>query len=441
MKDLKADAKKIIESAINSVKPDLLIRRKMKIEDQNLQVDDFEEKLNSFENIYVVGAGKASAEMGRAVESLLKEKLTGGVISVKYGHGKPCRKIQVLEAGHPVLDQGGLSATEKILGIAEKAGEKDLVICLISGGGSALLESLPENILLKDLQDVFELLLKSGANIEEINAVRKHLSRVKGGQLARAISPATCVSLILSDVIGDPLDAIASGPTAADSTTFYDAWEVMRKYRLKNKISKSVHKYLENGTNGTTPETLKPGDPIFKNVHNIIIGNNLEALKSASDNAAKMGYNTMILSSRIQGEAKEVAKVLTAIVKEIQINNFPVSRPACVLMGGETTVTIKGEGEGGRNQELVLAAFIEMKQVEWPYIIVSLGTDGTDGPTDAAGGMVHPSMWKTVMKKNINPQKFLENNDSYNFLKNTNGLIKTGPTGTNVMDIVFALIP
>ncbi len=441
MDKLIRDAQQIIDAAINAVKPDLLIRRRVKLKDGLLHIGREKFQLSDFEKIFIIGAGKASAFMAREMEELLGPHLFYGVVSVKYGHSAPCRKIRILEAGHPVIDKNSLAATRDILEVAQQAGEKDMVICLLSGGGSALLEQIPKNFSLPELQKVFELLLGCGANIEEINTVRKHLSLVKGGQLARAIAPATCASIILSDVIGDPLESIASGPTAPDPTTFQDAWQVIEKYQLPDKLPSTIRQYLLSGVNGNLPETLKADDPIFKRVHNIILGSNSESLKAAGKKAGALGYNTLILSSRIQGEAREVAKVLAGLVQEIQQDNVPVKKPACLLMGGETTVTLKGKGKGGRNQELALAALLAMKNARRKYLITSVGTDGSDGPTDAAGGMVHPGIWEQATSLGLNPLEYLQKNNAYPFLEKTGGLIKTGPTGTNVMDVIFALVP
>ena len=441
MDKLIRDAHQIIDAAINAVKPDLLIRRRVKLKDGHLHIGREKFRLSDFEKLFIIGAGKASAFMAREMEELLGQHLFYGVVSVKYGHSAPCRKIRILEAGHPVIDKNSLAATRDILEVAQQAGEKDLVLCLLSGGGSALLEQIPPNFSLPELQKVFELLLGCGANIEEINTVRKHLSLVKGGQLARAIAPATCASIILSDVIGDPLESIASGPTAPDSTTFQDAWQVIEKYQLPDKLPAAIRQYLLSGVNGNIPETLKADDPIFKRVHNIILGSNSESLKAAGKKADAAGYNTLILSGRIQGEAREVAKVLAGLVQEIQQNNVPVKKPACLLMGGETTVTLKGKGKGGRNQELALAALLAMKNARRKYLIASVGTDGSDGPTDAAGGMAHPGVWEQADTLGLNPLEYLQKNNAYPFLEKTGGLIKTGPTGTNVMDVIFALVP
>lgn len=439
--DLRDQAKEIISAAIEAVKPDRLIRESVRRAGEILRIGEQSFNLNRFEKIFVIGAGKASAPMAREMENVLGERLTDGMVTVKYGHGQPCRKIKIREASHPVIDQNGLSASEQILQMVDTAGKNDLVICLISGGGSALLEKLPEGISLSDLQKLFELLLNCGATIDEINTVRKHLSLVKGGQLARAIAPATCLSLILSDVIGDPLESIASGPTAPDPTTFSDAWQVIEKYRLESALPASIGNYLKKGVAGEAPETLKPGDPIFRNVHNLILGNNLKALQAAREKAKEFGYQPLILTSRVQGEAREVARVLAAMVQDVLTNALPVSRPACLLLGGETTVTLRGKGKGGRNQELALAALLTMKNFRKDYLIVSCGTDGTDGPTDAAGGMASPQVWENARAQGVDPLPFLENNDAYHFFRKTGGLIMTGPTGTNVMDIILALIP
>jgi len=438
---LKEDARQIFTAAIDAVKPNRLMANQVKIEGEQMRIRDFSLHLSEFRNIYVVGAGKASALMAQELEKLLGERITAGAVVVKYGYSVPCRKIRIYEGGHPIIDENGLKGSEAVLEIVRQAGEKDLVLGLISGGGSALLEKLPDGIALADLQRTFQLLLESGATIEEINAVRKHLSLTKGGQLARAIYPATGVSLILSDVIGDPLEAIASGPMAPDTTTFADAWQVISKYSLTDKLPAPVAQYLRKGLCGEAPETLKPGDPIFEKMTNIILGNNLLALRAAEDTAKKLGYHTLILSSRMEGEAREVGKVLAAIAKEELATQQPLPRPACLLMGGETTVTIRGKGKGGRNQELVLAALISMKAVTGSYLIASVGTDGTDGPTDAAGGWCYPEIWKKALDQELKPEQFLLNNDSYHFLQEVDGLIRTGPTGTNVMDIMFLLVP
>ncbi len=441
MTDLKSAAQQIIFSAIDAVKPEKLVRRQIALHNNFLKIGTRQFDLSNFRKIYIVGAGKASAFMARELEDILGNRIEGGVVVVKYRHGAPCRRVKILEAGHPIVDQNSLSATEEILQIASLAGGDDLVLCLISGGGSAVLEALPAGISLEDLRKLSGFLLASGANIEEINTVRKHLSLVKGGQLAARIAPATCISIILSDIVGDPLGAIASGPTAPDSTTFQDALAVLRKYDAENEIPKSIIAHIQKGADGEASETLKPGDRLFSKVHNIILGNNLEALHAAMKTAEGLGFHTLILSSRLQGEAREVGKAVAAVVQELLASNLPVPRPACILMGGETTVTLRGDGKGGRNQELALAALLAMKNVKQEYTIASCGTDGTDGPTDAAGAIAGPGTWDECRSRNINPQEYLDNNDSYHFWQRSDGLIVTGPTGTNVMDIILALVP
>lgn len=439
--NLRRDANIILNAAIDAVRPTKLIRNQIALTGNVLRIMEMSFDLSQYQNLFIIGAGKASAFMAQSLEEIVGDGVSSGAVVVKYDHGAPCRKTKVLEGGHPIIDENSLSGTEQILTLAKEADENDLVFCLISGGGSALLERLPSGILLPDLQNTFKALLECGAAIEEINTVRKHLSLVKGGQLARAISPATCITLIISDVIGDPVESIASGPTAADPTTFQQTWKVIEKYKLADRLPAAVKKYLREGMEGKNPETLKPGDPIFNKTQNIVLGNNFLSLKNAEEAAQGLGYNTLILTSQIQGEAKEIARAISGMMAEITATGHPLARPACLLMGGETTVTIKGAGTGGRNQELVLSALLSLKNAAEPFLFVSCGTDGTDGPTDAAGGMISGETWTETRKLNLKPQQYLDNNDAYHFLEKIDGLIKTGPTGTNVMDIIFALIP
>jgi len=438
--DLTADAHKILLAAIDAVKPENLIRRRIKRERDTLSINGQKLALSTFRNIFVVGAGKASAAMAAELEKIIGNRITAGAVVTKYDHAVACRQIRIYEGGHPVLDENGLAGSNAVFELVNRAGADDLVISLISGGGSALLEKLPPGISLKQLQKTFQRLLECGAAIEEINAVRKHLSLIKGGQLARAIAPATALTLIISDVIGDPLDAIASGPTAPDPTTFETAWGVIQKYRLEEKLPGPVAAYLVSGVSGKHPETLKSGDPLFSKVRHFILGNNYSALTAARETARKGGYKTLLLSSRIQGEAREVARVLAAVAQEISVSGQPVAVPACVLAGGETTVTLRGNGKGGRNQELALAALIALQNHSGSYVIASCGSDGTDGPTDAAGGIASPQVLAAAREKSLSPQNALENNDAYPFLAQCGGLIKTGPTGTNVMDIMLVMV-
>jgi glycerate-2-kinase len=437
---LKEHAHDIIKAAIHCVKPEQLFRDQVTLNNSVLTIRNKEFSLDKFEHIYIVGAGKASAFMAEALEKKLGNRINGGGLVVKYGHGAPVQKVKIFEGGHPIIDENSLRGTTHILEIVDRVSENDLVICLLSGGGSALLEKLPSGITLTDLQETFRLLLECGAAIEEINTVRKHLSEVKGGQLARRISPGTCITLIISDVIGDPVESIASGPTSADPSTFKGAWEVISKYKLQDSLPDAISGFLQKGVNGNLQETLKPGDSIFEKVHNIILGNNLLSLLEAEKSASKLGFNTLILSSQIQGEAREVAKAFAGIVQETLSTGHPLAKPACLIMGGETTVTIRDKGKGGRNQELALASLIALKNIDTEYVLISCGSDGTDGPTDAAGGIASPEIWKGAKELGLNAQAYLDRNDAYNFFRQVDGLITTGPTGTNVMDIMMALI-
>ncbi len=440
MNKLKTDLYQIINSAINSVKPIELIHRRVMLEGNYLIVNNLKFNLDEYDRIFVVGTGKASAYMAYEIETLLGSKIFTGIVSTKYDHSAPCEIIKIIECGHPVIDENSLIAGTEILELGKEANENDLVICLLSGGGSSLLEKLPDEIHLNELQAVFRLLLNSGANIEEMNIVRRHLSNIKGGKLAAAIYPATCVSLILSDVINDPLEAIAGGVTSPDPSTFNDALSIIIKYKIKERIPTNVLDYILRGIDGKIPETIKPGNKVFDSATNIILGNNKEALLNAKEKAESLGYNVLLYSDNIQGEAREIGKFSAEIARQIFNESKPLTRRACFLFGGETTVSIRGNGKGGRNQELVLSALNEMGDVKFDYLIASVGTDGTDGPTDAAGAIASKEIMNKSIELNLNILDYINNNDSYNFFDKVGGLIKTGPTGTNVMDITIILI-
>ena len=325
------------------------------------------------------------------------------------------------------------------MAIANGAGEKDLVIVLISGGGSALLELLPQEISLRDIAAFNETLLSCGAHIEEMNTLRKHISLVKGGQLARAIAPAQAVSLILSDVIGDPLDSIASGPTVPDNSSFADCQNVIQKYNLNEQLPKSIKSYLRQGMDGEIPETPFPGDPTYERMQNIILGNNLLALQVLQKTATEAGYHTLLLTDRTQGEAREAGQLLAGIMQSAFSGVNSMKAPGCLILGVEPTVTIKGKGKGGRNQELTLAFLIAMGRHTQPFYFCSLGTDGTDGPTEAAGAWVDQHSFQKALDLGLDMQNYLNNNDSFHFFEKMGQLIFTGPTKTNVMDIIFCL--
>jgi len=437
---LRKDAVDIFKASLKAVDPAQAVKKHLLRKDDRLVVGNREYSLAEFDCIYVVGAGKAGASMALALEEILGDKIQSGIVNVKYGHGeKDIKKVKINEAGHPIPDESGIRGTKEIIELLEKAGERDLVICLISGGGSALLPYPVEEISLGEKQETTRLLLSCGADIREINAIRGHISKVKGGKLAKIAYPAAIISLILSDVIGDNISAIASGPTAPDTSTFKDCFNILGKYDLIEGVPQSVLGFIKKGLRGEVEETTKKEDPVFKKVHNIIIGSNILALNAAAKRASELGYNSLILSSFIEGETREVAKVHAAIAKEIRSSGNPVAPPACVASGGETTVAIKGDGLGGRNQEFVLACAIEINGME-RTVILSGGTDGTDGPTDAAGAICDGSTIERSLKLGMNAGEYLGRNDSYHFFKKLGDLIVTGPTRTNVMDVRLILV-
>ena len=437
--NLQKDARSIFYAGVEAVEPSKVVRRHLRVKGELLKIGEKTYQLGGLNRIFVVGVGKAGFPMARAVEDVIGERVSEGIVVVKYGHGGHLRKIKILGASHPIPDEAGLKAAKKIISLLKKTVKDDLVICLISGGGSALLPAPVKGVSLREKQKVTQLLLDCGASIQEINTIRKHISLLKGGQLARLAYPAYLQSLILSDVVGDRLDTIASGLTVPDETTFKECWEIIKKYQLESSLPSSVAAHLRKGVEGKIRETPKPGDPLFSRVDNLIVGSNILALKAAKEKAEKLGYNCIILSSSVQGETKEVAKVHVALAREIVSTGNPVPPPACILSGGETTVKVKGKGLGGRNQEFALAACIEMKEME-KVLLLSAGTDGTDGPTDAAGAFVSGYTWRRARKMGILPDEFLENNDSYNFFKKVGGLFLTGPTNTNVMDLRILLV-
>ena len=429
----------IFKAGVKAVDPEIAVHKYVRRQGNQLFVGDCSYILDSYKRIFLIGAGKGTAPMAKALENILGERLTSGLIIVKYGHGIPLEKTQILEADHPIPDDAGLRATKELLKQAQECTEEDLIICAFSGGGSALLPAPSSPITLDQKQETTRLLLECGATINEINAIRKHLSRSKGGWLAKEAYPATIVSLLLSDVIGDRLDVIASGPTVPDESTYSDCIKIIDRYKLSDRLSKSVAEYFKKGAAGSLPETPKAGDPVFSKVQNLIVGNNRESLLAAKERAISLGYNTIVLSSQIEGEAREVAQVFAAIGKEISQANLPISPPACVIAGGETTVTIQGRGKGGRNQELALACAIAIDG--WKGIsLLSAGTDGTDGPTNAAGAIVNGTTCKRARQTNLDPRDFLLANDSYTFFESLGNLLRTGPTRTNVMDIICMLV-
>ncbi len=427
----------IFLAGIESVKPDKLISKSIAYSGKELVISNQAFDLSAIQNIYVIGAGKASALMAQSLESVLGSAITGGHIVTKYGHSVPLQYIGVSEAGHPVPDENGLKGTEQMIEFVQKADKNGLVICLISGGGSALLTDVPENCTLADLASLNDLLLKSGADIREINCVRKHLSAIKGGQLAKIASPAIVISLILSDVIGDPLDVIASGPTAPDESTFADAAAVLSRYRLKSEVAPAILKIINAGVQGKRPETLKKDDPVVNQINNFLIGNNKLALQAAKSKAEKLEFYTQIETSTLSGNVEEIAPLI--VEAAINCRNGHKGRKTCLLFGGEPTVKISGNGLGGRNQHLALLC-AKLLHNQAGITILSGGTDGTDGPTDAAGAVVDNQTFSNGNILKLDIDHYLQNCDSYHFFRQEGGLVTTGPTQTNVMDIIIALI-
>jgi glycerate 2-kinase len=426
--NLRGRALRIFRAALKAAAPDQAVLRHLRLDKNVLVAGGERYRLSAFRNVYIIGAGKASAQMARAVERLLGARVTDGLINVKDGHGAKLQRVQINECGHPIPDRRGVAGARRIAEIARQAGPDDLVVALISGGASALLPLPAPPITLAEKQKTTRLLLHCGASIHEINCVRKHMSLIKGGQLARLAYPATLLTLILSDVIGDDMDVIGSGPSVPDGSTFADARAILEKYRIPDLLPLAAK------------ETPKPGDKIFEKTRNVIVGSNALAVDAAAEEARRLGFHTLVLSTFIEGEAREVARVHAAIAKEIHASGRPVSRPACVISGGETTVTIRGKGLGGRNQEFALAAAIDIAGLGNNMLILSGGTDGTDGPTDATGAVADGTTLARGQALGLDADAYLRNNDSYRFFEATGDLIKTGPTGTNVADIHLILV-
>ncbi|THU41031.1 glycerate kinase [Niastella caeni] len=438
---MRKDALKIFTAGVRAVQPQYLLPRHMRWQQNQLHLGEQLFKQPDINKVFIIGAGKASAAMAREAEIILGDRIDEGVIVTKYEHVFSLKRIRCIEAGHPVPDDNSLQAGREILKLLKQANEKDVVIALISGGASALMVDCVPGVLLTELQSVFNRLLQCGATIEEMNTVRKHLSAgIKGGQLMRTAWPATVVNFILSDVIGDPLDSIASGPTVADRSTFADAWEIVRKYQLLDKLPVSIIRWLQLGLNKQVAETPKPGDPIFTKSYNYLIGTNRVALDAAADMARSLHYEPVIITDALKGEAKDKAQELVE-----QVIDYQGPRPACLLLGGETTVTIRNPGKGGRNQEFALAALIALQKAfpggEGMPVLLSAGTDGTDGPTNAAGAVVDAGVLQLAAKHGLHAEKYLSQNDSWNFFHQAGGHVITGPTHTNVMDVIVVLIP
>ena len=441
------DLRSIFNKALMKVDPFSMIRERMKIHGDALEITGETKtltiELEAYPKVLVTGIGKASAKMAAAAGQVLGDRITGGAVITKHGQGQQLERIKVLEAGHPIPDENSVSGAQELHSMAGLADEKTLMINLISGGGSALFSLPREGITLAHLQETTKTLLGCGADIREINCIRKHLSQVKGGGFARTAFPARMINLILSDVMGDHLDTIASGITVPDATTFGQALAVVEKYGIAEKLPSPVIEVLRAGGKGLIPETPKPGDPVFNEVENIILGNNTAACRGAVEHARELGYHACFLTSSLTGEAREMARVFSAMARDIRRGASEMGKPAFVVTGGETTVTLTGSGKGGRNQELALAFLVDVLDATGTLediFFLSVGTDGVDGPTDAAGAFVLPGMQKAIKEGDIRPREYLSANDSYHFFRKTGGLLITGPTDTNVCDLQLLIV-
>lgn len=438
---MRNEARRIFDAGLKAVDPQLALQRCCTLENAaRLRIGSELCRLSDYERVRVIGFGKAAAVMAQALEARLQDRLDQGLVVVKYGHAAPLQRIEVVEAGHPVPDDAGADGAQRILALAQSCGERDLLLCLISGGGSALLPLPAPGLTLADKQQTSRILIDCGADIHEINAVRKHISAIKGGLLARAAHPARLIALILSDVVGDNLDVIASGPCTADSSTFSDCLAIIDRYGIAESLPTAVVAHLEAGARNQAPETPKPGDPVFATVSNHIIGSNIDALQAARRQAESLGYPALILSSQIVGDTGQAAAFHAAVIREIARTGHPLPAPACVLSGGETTVVVRGDGLGGRNQEFALALIPHIAGHEARVVVLSAGTDGTDGPTDAAGAVVDAGSLARAQALGLDAANYLRNNDAYRFFQKTGELLITGPTQTNVMDMRVILV-
>jgi hydroxypyruvate reductase len=452
---IRKDLSAIFKASLTRVDPYLMIKERMSLAGTTLSIRNDEElltwDLSRYTRIIVLGAGKATAKMALAVEEILGERISEGVISVKPGHTEKLKRIRMIEAGHPVPDAGSVEAGKTVARLCREADEKTLIFNLLSGGGSALL-SFPyawddgaesRGLTLEDKQTTTKALLTCGATIQEINCIRKHLSGIKGGRLAQLMFPAESVNLILSDVVGDRLDSIASGLTAPDNTSYEEAMSLVKKYAIADSLPPAALKVLELGAAGKLPETPKKGDPLFDKVKNVLIGSNYGALLAAERRAKELGYNTVVLSSEITGEAREIAKFYMGIGRDVLRRELLAKKPACVIAGGETTVTLKGSGKGGRNQEMALSFLAEIEsnpEGSKGIWFLAASTDGNDGPTDAAGAFADPDILEAGKKAGLSVQDFLSRNDSYHYFDRIGFLHKTGPTNTNVCDVQMVII-
>ncbi|MGB9134947.1 MAG: glycerate kinase [Candidatus Bathyarchaeia archaeon] len=424
-----------LEGALEAADPKKIIESRVAVKNKKLQIDRHEFDLGRFNHIFVVGGGKASGKMAEALESILGNSISSGLVNVPYDSGPyKTSRVQLKEASHPVPDKAGVEGAKAMLDLVGQAGKNDMVICLFSGGGSSLIPLPRGKITLNDKRKVTDALLKSGATINEVNTVRKHISSFKGGWLAKSAYPATIVNLVLSDVIGDPLDFIASGPAVPDSTTFSDAIEILERYKLWESMPQSAKTVLVEGQRGRIIDTPKRGDKVFRKTYNFVVANSRSATSAACSKLEGAGLQSLLLTSLLEGEARHVGTVLGSIAREIEASGNPLPKPCGIVAGGETTVTVMGDGKGGRNQEIALSAALKISGMEG-VVVASLSTDGIDGPTDAAGALADGKTMIRSQEQGLNAKTFLASNDSYTFFSRLEDLIFTGLTGTNVNDI------
>lgn len=436
-RERRAHALSIVEAGINAVLPENVIRNAVRVNGDMLDVAGRRYDLSKYRHIYVAGGGKAAGTMAAELEKMIGSRITAGMVNDRYESKATTHIIKINRAGHPLPTLDGIRGVRDMTDMLAQAGAGDFIIFLISGGGSALLPYPADGILLEDKIKMTDLLLKSGADIKEINSVRKHISGIKGGQMLRFCNNAEVLSLIVSDVVGDDPEFIASGPTAADSTTFNDAREVLERYDLLEKAPERIIRHIQDGIKGKVPDTLKRDNPVFGRVFNTVIGSNIIALKAASEKARDTGYSPIILGSHLKGESREAGLLHAGIGCECLSSSNPGKPPAAIISGGETTVTVRGKGKGGRNQEFVLGFLQEYRA---GMTVVSVDTDGIDGATDACGAIADETTLPRAEALSLSPEKSLANNASFDFFDALDDLIHTGPTGTNVSDLRIVLV-
>ncbi|MGQ9700247.1 MAG: glycerate kinase type-2 family protein [Candidatus Bipolaricaulaceae bacterium] len=436
---LREALEQVAERVLSELAPERCLAQALRLHGEQLLAGPHRYDLRRFRRLVVVGFGKAAARMARGLEEVLGPRISEGFVITADGCAVPTERVEVVEAGHPLPDARTIQASQRLLRLVEKAGAEDLVVILVSGGGSALFELPAPGLSLEDLARTTALLLRFGATIYELNSVRKHLSAVKGGRLAQVAHPAKVLALILSDVPGDDLGTIASGPLAPDPTTFSQALEILKNQGVWGEVPEALRKHLLAGVAGRVPETPKPGDPVFRGVRHVLIGSGGTALALAERVGKEEGFRPFVLTRTLRGEAREVAKIFAALAEEERRFGRPRRPPALILAAGETTVTVKGTGLGGRNQELALSFACEVRGLSG-VALLALATDGEDGPTDAAGAIVDGGTWERIRVAGLDPEGALRENDSYRALAAAGDLFRTGPTGTNVADLVVLAV-